>query len=350
MKIQLKNTTTNITEKFLPDISTYHLEENSINLNQDFKDDLYSISKNDTKHQRFRICSMSVSSIKKTISHFMSTSNRANNSIIQLNNMFYVESDKEKEKRVYNKVIYDRKRPISYFLSKENNFGIIKCENITTYFVDSFMFSQFTSPKNIEKDSQVNCMFLVKDKEKNLFILDQDSMAQLNYRAKKDLQRDRVSEFIHELNFIMNESKYLEILKKFKCSKINYSLICFFLLFVIISLFIVGLKYDFFLPEEIQIKWSYVYYVILLVCEFFLIYFFFKLILHTFFIIENIRLYEILKYHLDRFDFVEKFFTEWNMKYFIDEGIFLTAPATIDYLQFNFSPEQEIELEHHDID
>lgn len=350
MKIQLKNTKTNSTENFLPDISTYHLEENSINLNQDFKEELYCISKNDTKHQRFRICSMSVSSIKKTISHFMSTSQRANNSIFQLNKMLYVEPDKEKDKKVFNIVIFDKKKPYSYFLSKESNFGVIKCENITTFFVDKFMFSQFTSPKNIEKDNRVNCMFLEKDREKNLFFLDKDSMAELNFKSKKDLQRDRVSEFIHELNFLMNESNYLVVLKKFQCKKINYSLVCFFLLFIIISLFIVGIKYDFFLPEEIQIKWSYVYYVILLICEFLLIYYFFKLFFHTFFVIENIRLYEIQKYHLDKFEFVEKFFTEWNMKYFIDEGIFLTAPPTIDYLQFNFNPEQEIELEHHDID
>ncbi len=72
--------------------------------------------------------------------------------------------------------------------------------------------------------------------------------------------------------------------------------------------------------------------------------------MYTFIVLDNIEFYEVLKYRLDKFELVEKFFTEWNIKYFLKEGIFVTTPANLEYIQFNFNPEQEIELEHHEID
>ena len=74
--------------------------------------------------------------------------------MVKINQMIVLESDKERN--LYDKVIIEKKRPKSFFLSKNRNYGMIKCDNIMTYFVDNFMFSQLTSPLLREKDAQIN--------------------------------------------------------------------------------------------------------------------------------------------------------------------------------------------------
>ncbi len=74
-----------------------------------------------------------------------------------------------------------------------------------------------------------------------------------------------------------------------------------------------------------------------------------KCLLEAFVVNKEILEYDILNYRIKNYTKTQEFFDKWNMKFFLPNGVFISCPVTIDYLQFNKEPLKEINLEHHEI-
>jgi hypothetical protein len=403
---------TSKTEKFLPDITSFDdFEENSsftienekielypmpekdiTNINSKFFDNLQisnekenynihvdNVSISSNKGKFIQIGSMSLSSIKNYITNnsinIYSETTQNNNSLKKLNSMIVlekvklkmqrgdinlaqeqniIEEEEEKIKQLsFKKITYKRKKPIYYFLSKYRSYCIIKCELITTFFLDNYVWSIFTNPKLKEKDGKICCKYVVLNKKKLEFEIDEYTIDNLDLDdnlVQKKIDRFKFKEFIIGVNQIFRKQEFLNILKKFKKKKIlglSKCCVCFVIMKCIIFFSIINHFFKSSEGEDNNIFWFKILGFILFIAVIILL--FIKNLYSALVETSQMKKFEVLEFHVKNFNNIEEYFEKWNIEFWIPSGICISCPVSLDYIQFSLDPFIDIELQHHEI-
>jgi hypothetical protein len=303
----------------------------------------FNISNSRVVEGRNLINNMSLSTIRNTRSQY----NSDYSTLKKIDNILQPQPENVLKRYASSKkTTFKRKHPLKIFVSKKLHYLYIRCEIITTYFINSYVFSLFTDPKEIENSKEVNCKFLLSSTKDKNPKYDRFNYNDINF---DNLDVLKLTQFIKELNSFFHSPGYVNIFRKnYKRKVIYYSIftlmIISFILIIVIScvegLFdkATGREYNFWLIV-----------IAIFILEAILLYSSIRLFFYAFSVLNEIRKYEIFLFHLKDYHNIEAFFAKWNFEFFLLNGVFVTCPLNLEYIQFNFDPSNEIVLEHHDV-
>lgn len=220
------------------------------------------------------------------------------------------------------------------FLHKKK-FAIAKSSTITTFLLNLTSFSQFTNPKEIQKDQRIKAYFLVRDAKNDKFIYDINDI--LSVLSMENENKKTVDDFLKGINAFFDDYKYLQVKKKNTVYKwFMYGSIVL-LISLIVSFFLYGLI------SLIKKTYS----TGLLIAFGVLIVLFCALLLYQILGIKNVHIYtkfNIVNYMVMNYASFFKYVESWNRSIFESNRIRVTIPVTIDYILFNMDPYQEIKI------
>ena len=136
---------------------------------------------------------------------------------------------------------YEENGKSDNYILKSQKFGMSKNNNIITYILNLYIFSEFTNFSKIEKDLRVNLYFLPITK--NRFIPNVDFLNKIKIKNDKS---DQYIAFINGLNELLNDKEYNEIQKNNK----KYA-ICLYISIIISFLLISSIIFYFLLFFEV---------------------------------------------------------------------------------------------------
>lgn len=270
-------------------------------------------------------------------------------------------TEEEEKVRIINfkKITYKRKKPTNYFLSKYSSYCIIKCEIITTFFLDNYVWSIFSNPKLKEKDSNMRVRFVILNKKNMQFEVDEHTVDNLELDdnlLQKNIDRGKFKEFILGVEKFFTKPDFLLILKNNKRKKVVNLSKCFLCLILMVCIIIFSIMDKIFnyavsepsvADEDNSNFWLKILFFILFIGI--LILLIVKYLYCAIVEVAQLKLSQILDYHVKNFKNVEEYFENWNVEFWIPHGISVGCPVSLDYIQFNLDPFIDIELQHHEI-
>lgn len=239
-------------------------------------------------------------------------------------------------------VTIPKEMPTLKFVSIYKPLLVVKCNRITTCYIDNYIFSLFSHPKDTENIEDIrlfvmspsNCNYDVNDLLKNEEI------------AKID--NESLAEFLKWINKRLNNTEFLHLLKKHN-KKSTKNLIVFisliaFLLFLLIILFILGMQFFEMSTARFWVTFA-ISFIIIFIFGFYCVKYYLKNRRKY----KELKLYNTIKHRLGSFEEIEDYLEVWNVNVFVPNGIFVTCPVTLEYLQFSLDVSKELLLEHHEI-
>ena len=240
--------------------------------------------------------------------------------------------------KISREMTFSDENNITTQILKSKYFGICSNEMITTYLINLFIFSEFTNPKNIEKNENVNVYYVLKNKVLDKFYFNsKDVLKHLNLSSDKE---NKIKQFFFEMNSYFKNNEYIEL----KNQNEKYRKLIKVLLIIIIIIFILSfiIFLLFFLQKnnnrEIIIG---IYIVWLIIIGFFLYIIINKLITEELFFT-----YQYILYMISKNDEINKIIDKWNKSDFESMRIHVSVPISLNYIQFNLDPFQNIEIKH----
>ena len=215
-------------------------------------------------------------------------------------------------------------------------FGILKSETVTTFMLNGNVFSEFTNPKEVEKDQRVNTFFLLKDTTNDQF--DYDAKEVMNSLSMEHDYESNIRDFLQGINDFFTDVTYQRVKK----ANLKYKL------FMIISIIVLSLC----------ILSSFVYMIISFATSFkagiFILLLFVMgglgyLLYYQLTSIKRMKTYLVynkINYMFTNYTQFVKYIEGWNRSMFESCRIRVTIPVSMNYILFNMDPYQEIEIKH----
>ena len=233
-------------------------------------------------------------------------------------------------------IFEDDEKNSEIILLNSKKFCIRKSPIIETFLVNLFIFSEFVDPFSIEKNNQINVIFVKKNNKENKYIIDLNTI--LHKLKLNDENNNDFVEFFKGINlFFENES-----FQNMKSTNLKFKLKIYFIIltssittiFSIIQLFILSLSilYYFILISLIILC------ILLLFC-------YFEQYKHM----DLYLLYNELDYYLKSYNSISSYVEDYNTKIFSHINIRATVPVSFNYIMFNKEPEKVIEIKHFDM-
>jgi hypothetical protein len=300
------------------------------------------------------INNMSLSSIRNTRTNFLSDSS-ANFNISSLKKIDSKMSPLANYSRLDStqKIIFQREAPTAFFVSKYREFCAIKCNIITTYFIQNFIFSLFTNPKSIEKFEGCRMKFFlanVNAKEHEDFFNSHEIIFGENI-IQPSLDQKILHSFICEVNSFFKDPEFIKIHQAIKKKKLIFYILTLVLTIAFILIISLSAAFGVFQSDDGENPTKYwIVIIIIFAVEAILLYVILRAFLFAFVITNEILRYDILNYHLKNFHNIEATFLKWNEQFFLKNNIFVSCPVNLEYLQFNLEPTKEVVLEHHELE
>lgn len=213
-------------------------------------------------------------------------------------------------------------------------FGILKSETVTTFMLNGNVFSEFTNPKEIEKDQRINTFFLLKDNNNDHF--DYDTKDVMNNLSMEHDNESNLRDFLQGINDFFTDVTYQRVRK----TNLKYKL------YMIISIIVLSLC----------ILSSFVYMIINFATSFnagiFVILLFVMgglgyLLYYQLTSIKTMKtflIYNKINYMFTNYNQFVKYVEGWNRSMFESCRIRVTIPVSLNYILFNMDPYQEIEI------
>ena len=245
------------------------------------------------------------------------------------------------------------KIPFYVNFSKNDSFGIIKCENISTFFLGNFSISQITNPYEIVDYYKLQIKILEINFDKNMFLLsnnnninnDINDNNNNNINFIEKVEYHKLIKFLDETNKIVNNNEIINIIKNIKKKKIMYNIIIIIIfLFIIVIMFLLGLNIkNFIKKKEKKNK------ILLIILSIFLIIF---LVLEILFFLllkglKFLKRKKIIIHRIRHIDDVNLLMKKYNEELFIKHHIRIWIPYSLDYILFNYDLFQDIKIEQH---
>ena len=239
--------------------------------------------------------------------------------------------------------IYEEQGKCQNYFIKSKKFGKSINNNIITYILNLYIFSEFRNFNDLEKDNRFKIFFIPLKKRKfspNI----ENTLDKLKIQNEDS---EHFIDFINGINSLLNDKEYNEIKKNNKKFKK-----CLYITNIILFLLIAGIMisfyffYSFIFDQEKIIKLSIIISSIILTIIL-IITFIFKLIklrkrkLYTEYNNLNYMLINYMRFN----DYVE----EWNKSFFENIKIRASVPISLNYIMFNLDPFQNIDIRHLDM-
>jgi len=196
-----------------------------------------------------------------------------------------------------------------------SSFAKVRCDNITTMWVDSIGFSYLTTTANDQN------YFFLPQKEKG-FDLEGWDDSNTNYK----INRNQISNFVGEINNVFNNGNHVEeATLKYKRSFKK----CLSLFIVSMLIFIVSFLF-FLLKKFPRFK---TLFIIVFPISLFLSCIFLSFLLIYYFS-NAFKIYERTKAILTHTTDVERILNNWNFQVFLPCGLYVIIPRNLAYIQF----------------
>ena len=233
-------------------------------------------------------------------------------------------------------IFEDDEKNSKIILLNSKKFCIRKSPIIETFLVNLFIFSEFVDPFSIEKNNQINVIFVKKNNKENKYIIDLNTI--LHKLKLNDENNNDFVEFFKGINlFFENES-----FQNMKSTNLKFKVKIYFIIltssittiFSIIQLFILSLS-----------KLYYFILISLIILCILLLFCYFEQYKHM----NLYLLYNELDYYLKSYNSISSYVEDYNTKIFSHINIRATVPVSFNYIMFNKEPEKVIEIKHFDM-
>ena len=233
-------------------------------------------------------------------------------------------------------IFEDDEKNSKIILLNSKKFCIRKSPIIETFLVNLFIFSEFVDPFSIEKNNQINVIFVKKNNKENKYIIDLNTI--LHKLKLNDENNNDFVEFFKGINlFFENES-----FQNMKSTNLKFKVKIYFIIltssittiFSIIQLFILSLS-----------KLYYFILISLIILCILLLFCYFEQYKHM----NLYLLYNELDYYLKSYNSISSYVEDYNYKIFSHINIRATVPVSFNYIMFNKEPEKVIEIKHFDM-
>ena len=233
-------------------------------------------------------------------------------------------------------IFEDDEKNSKIILLNSKKFCIRKSPIIETFLVNLFIFSEFVDPFSIEKNNQINVIFVKKNNKENKYIIDLNTI--LHKLKLNDENNNDFVEFFKGINlFFENES-----FQNMKSTNLKFKVKIYFIIltssittiFSIIQLFILSLS-----------KLYYFILISLIILCILLLFCYFEQYKHM----NLYLLYNELDYYLKSYNSISSYVEDYNTKIFSHINIRATVPVSFNYIMFNKDPEKVIEIKHFDM-
>lgn len=243
-------------------------------------------------------------------------------------------------------ILFPPKHPDFVKFSNYGSFGIIKCDNITTYFLGQVACSQFTFPATLEADERLDIFILYRGEKSlsnSMNLKTNTSIFQLDPEfSPRKVEKFKVLEFLNSLNEFFYENQYVELVNSLACNKvIFYTLLVFLICLIGIFLFF-GVKSGLEYKEKKRMLMIGIFSGLVIICSFLLKFIIHKICFLPFNFLEGVMSFRIKNVHR-----LEGFIEKWNEKLFISKGVKIWCPASLDYVIFNYDINQNIQIQSH---
>jgi hypothetical protein len=238
-------------------------------------------------------------------------------------------------------VTIPRTQPFYRLSSSYKPFSIIRCRNITTYVLNKCIFSVLTNPKQTAQEYQLQSFFIFpKDDVYNSSELNEKL---IRYQVSSiDLFR-----FIEGVNDFSNDEKIHEINASFANKKLKNILVGVVLFVLILSILLISIFWDTFLPELEGVSFIIqflTFILLILVLSFLKI----KMFINAYYKIPQLKTYSVLSHKYEKRMKLNEFVDNWNKTVFMPKALLVSIPITIEYIHVVLDPTKEIQVEHHE--
>ena len=244
---------------------------------------------------------------------------------------------------------YEENGKNNNYILKSKKFGMTKNNNIITYILNLYIFSEFTNFNKIEKDSRVKLYFLPLSENR----FDPNVEEFLN---KLKIENDKTGQFrafINGLNELLNDKEYNDIQKTNKKNTIflYISIIFIFLLILVFIFYFLDFFVFNFFTSIISQLYTKIQYSINITAGIITIILIILLTLQLIKLRKNHLniIYNNLNYMLINYTRFNEYIEKWNKNFFEESKIRTSIPISINYIMFNLDPYQDIEIKDLDM-
>ena len=229
---------------------------------------------------------------------------------------------------------------------KRKKFAYCRNDLITTYHVRNNCFSQFTYPKTIEQDKQVDVFVLERNKKKDKFICEDinNIISELGITKKVNELSTNITLFLDNINNIFLNKSYINTKQKIFC----WNLFCYVLLFCLIAcccLLIVSLFFKVVFSQEFILDSQNI--LIALICLVCILIF---LLIYYISTLSLLKQFKLIDYMLLRYKNNVQLVESWNKSVFYQSNVIVSIPVSVDYILFNKNPKQDIVITNIEFD
>ena len=246
--------------------------------------------------------------------------------------------------RIARKFIYESNGKTNVSILDSKKFCLMKNNQVMTYLVNLYIFSEFVNLSEIEKDDRIKVIFIKKDNSLKKFSSVNDNILN-NLNINLD-QKTEFDDFIKGVNKFLEDEQFIGIekdLKKFKFYTYGSTM------GLIILLLIIGYFIYFIFTGHLNHNLK-MCLIIFITCSASVVLF---LLIQHFIKAKKLKLfviYNLMEYLLINYNDISAFVENWNKKFFENNKIRVYVPVSLNYIMFNLNPYQEIEIKHLDID
>jgi hypothetical protein len=231
--------------------------------------------------------------------------------------------------------------PIYTYINSYNPFIIIKCNRITTYYVDNYMFSLLTHPEQFEEEYGIRSV-IIKHRNKQ-FSLNDD----VRLRLGDKIDISTFEEFINRVSNIYKGEAHRTTEKLHFKRIMIYVLIsgCFLILvvFMLVMAFVFDqLLFDY--DEGLGFWIKLVLFVLLLIL---LLYFCIRNLINALYVEPQIRKFNRLMNMVQSYPQLQDFLETWNKYVFVPKGLYVYIPLNIKYIHVILDLGKEIKFQNH---
>ena len=244
---------------------------------------------------------------------------------------------------------YEENGKNNNYILKSKKFGMTKNNNIITYILNLYIFSEFTNFNKIEKDSRVKLYFLPLSENR----FDPNVEEFLNRLKIENDKAGQFRAFINGLNELLNDKEYNDIQKTNKKNTIflYISIIFIFLLILVFIFYFLDFFVFNFFTSIISQLYTKIQYSINITAGIITIILIILLTLQLIKLRKNHLniIYNNLNYMLINYTRFNEYIEKWNKNFFEESKIRTSIPISINYIMFNLDPYQDIEIKDLDM-
>lgn len=228
-------------------------------------------------------------------------------------------------------------------LLPSKKFAVCSNATVTTFLLENAQFSQFTNPKEIERDPRIKAYFLIKNTKHDKFMCNLDELTE-RLSLQGDYDNQNVITFLRGLNAFFKEKEYVHIKH---CNTIKWLLLygVMFILFILSACMI--------LYDVIRVIYGHIDNGIVYMCHGVVVLcggggvYWLHMQRNK---VHMTAMFKVMKYcsgnYAKYFEYVEA----WNRSIFQMNHIRVSIPVSVDYLLFNMEPYQDIRIKDIDME